>query len=310
VPPLRARGTARGRLLTGGTGPAPAAEFRCSLAAEDRADELAGTATHLVGFLLVEHHGPWGRSAPADSRLPDEVKQHLRLHPSIKVLMVRRHLRAHRGTTYRVLLALPRRAPLLASSFEDPRELLDLDLDGIIEGRLPDWEPHPGPVFGVCTHGRHDACCAERGRPVAEALCAAYPEETWEVSHMGGDRFSANVVVLPEGLYYGRVDPQTAPALAATHLDGRLDLDHLRGRTTLPMALQYAEVALRRHLDEDRLDAVRLVRREGLTGVFRHEGTDWEVVVRRRQADPARLTCGVERLSPVPVHEVASLRRL
>ena len=87
-------------------------------------------------------------------------------------------------------------------------------------------------------------------------------------------------------------------------------LDRLRGRTTLPMAMQHAEVALRRHLGEDRLGTVTLVRRDGLTGVFRHDDAEWEVVVHRHEETPARLTCGVERLSPVPVHEVVSLRRL
>ncbi len=32
---------------------------------------------------------------------------------------------------------------------------------------------------------------------------------------MGGDRFAANMVVLPEGLYYGRMDPGTASQVAA-----------------------------------------------------------------------------------------------
>jgi (2Fe-2S) ferredoxin len=280
------------------------------VAAEDRGDDLAGTATHLLGFLLVEHHGPWGTSAPRDSRMPEEVKRHLALHRSIKVLLARRHLRAHRGSTFRVFLAIPRQGLLLEGSFEDPRELLEVDLDGIVEGRLPDWRPVPGPIVGVCTHGRHDACCAERGRPVAAALCAAYPEETWEVSHVGGDRFGANVVVLPEGLYYGRIEPATAPALVAGHLDGHLDLAHLRGRTTLPMPLQHAEIALRRHLGEHRIGAVTLVRRSGSTGVFAHLGHEWEVEVERTEAGPALLTCAAERLSAVPHFRVVSLREI
>jgi hypothetical protein len=167
-----------------------------------------------------------------------------------------------------------------------------------------------GPLFGVCTHGRHDACCAERGRPVAAALTASHPAETWEISHMGGDRFAANMVVLPEGLYYGRLDPGTASQVAELHEQGRVDLTRLRGRSTYPMHVQYAEIALRRHLEEDRLDAVRLVRRQGWSSVFLRDGVEWSVTVRRVTREPAQLTCSVERLSPVPVHEVVSIEQI
>ena len=275
-----------------------------------RSDELAGTATHLNAFLVIEHHGPWGASAPRDSRLPDDVKQHLQLHRSIKVLLARRHHRAHRDDTYRVFLAVPRKRLLLMSTFTDPRELLAVDLDGIVEGRYPDWARVDGPMYCVCTHGRHDACCAERGRPVAGALTATHPVETWEVSHIGGDRFAGNVLVLPEGLYYGHVDPAGVEALVSLHAEGRLDLHRLRGRSSFPMPVQYAEVALRRHLDEDRLDALRLRRREGPTAVFVHEGREWAVTVERHLAEPAQLTCAVQKLSPIPVHKVVSLQQL
>lgn len=285
-------------------------DFRCSVASERREDDLAGTATHLAAFLVLEHHGPWGVSAPKDSRLPEEVKRHLVTHKSIKVLMARRHLRAHRSAEYSAFLAVPSRSLLLTRTFVDPLELLDLDLDAVVRGSYPDWTEVDGPFYGVCTHGRHDVCCAERGRPVAATLCESRPESTWEVSHIGGDRFSANMVVLPEGLYYGRMDPSSADEVAALHEQGRLDLTRLRGRSTYPMHVQYAEIALRRHLGEDRIDAVRLVQRDGWRSVFEHEGTSWEVVVRRDEAAPTKLTCGAERLNPVPVFELVSLAAL
>ena len=115
-------------------------------------------------------------------------------------------------------------------------------------------------LFCVCTHGKHDACCAEKGRPVAAALAAAYPEETWEVSHIGGDRFAGNALVLPYGLYLGRLDPESAVAAAADVLGGRLPLEVLRGRSCLPMAAQAAEIALFRHLGETAMAAVRVLR--------------------------------------------------
>ncbi len=285
-------------------------DFRCAAAAERRLDDLAGTATQVTAFLLVEHHGPWGASAPRDSRLPDSVKAHLSTHRNIKVLLARRHHRAHRTSDYRVFLSFPARRLLLGSGYEDPEELTALDLDAIARGEAPEWPEIAGPLFGVCTHGRHDACCAERGRPVAAALTASHPEETWEISHMGGDRFAANMLVLPQGLYYGRMEAGTASQVASLHQQGRVDIERLRGRSSYPMAVQYAEVALRRHLEEDRLEAVRLVRRQGPISVFRRDGLDWAVTVRKVTRGEAQMTCSLERLSPLPVFEVVSIARL
>ena len=67
------------------------------------------------------------------------------------------------------------------------------------------------------------------------------------------------MVVLPHGLYYGRLDPVTSLAVAGTHLAGGLDLDHLRGRSGLRMPVQAAEIGLRRQLEETRIDAVRFL---------------------------------------------------
>ena len=166
----------------------------------------------------------------------------------------------------------------------------------------------------MCTHGKHDACCAEQGRPIAATLSAAYPEETWEVSHIGGDRFAGNALVLPYGLYLGRLDPASAAAAAAEVLGGRLPLDVLRGRSCLPMPAQAAEIALFRHLGETAMAAVRVlrVRRGGeLTTVELATSEDrWRVVVRTTLGEDVQLTCRALRLNPNPHHEVVELARI
>ncbi len=270
------------------------------MAAEARQDDLAGTATHVQAFLLVEHHGPWGTAVLRDSRLDARVQAHLTGHGSLKVLLVRRHDRARRGSSYRVFAGFPRRRLLVATTLDDHLDLLDVDLAAIARGEVPDWERVTRPLYAVCTHGKHDACCAERGRPVAAVLSGFRPEQTWEVSHVGGDRFSANVLVLPEGLYYGRLDPVSAPVLADLHESGRLDLDRLRGRSAVAMSAQAAEIALRRHLGDDRIGSVRFVRWDGHTCVLERAGEQWGVDVHRAEGDSAQLTCAATRDSPVP----------
>lgn len=165
----------------------------------------------------------------------------------------------------------------------------------------------------MCTHGRHDTCCAERGRPVAAALATSFPEETWEASHLGGDRFAANLLVLPAGIGYGRLDAASVTGVAAGHLAGRLSLAHLRGRSGLAMSLQSAEFALREHLDEVALDAVRLRSRavEGdiTTAIFEVRKDPYVVRVRRiRSAASHRLTCAATRENRVTRHVVVAIQ--
>src|SRR3712207_7435783 len=77
--------------------------------------------------------------------------------------------------------------------------------------------PAERPVYRVCAHGGHEACCALRGRPLARALPADDPDDVWECSHLGGDRFAANVLVLPHGFYYGQVPGDGAELRSEEH---------------------------------------------------------------------------------------------
>ncbi len=95
---------------------------------------------------------------------------------------------------------------------------------------------------------------------------------------------------------------------------GELDLDHLRGRSGLPTAAQYAEVALRRDLAETRNDSVNFVSRQvegALTeAVFDVAGSRFAVRVTTRHDPAERLTCSALRDNPIPVHELVDVRRI
>ncbi len=66
------------------------------------------------------------------------------------------------------------------------------------------------------------------------------PADVWECSHLGGDRFAANVVVLPHGFYYGQV-PGDGAELVRAHERGQVALPWLRGRAGVPPAGQAAQ---------------------------------------------------------------------
>jgi hypothetical protein len=295
------------------------ATFRCSVASVLRDEQAAGTATNVRAFLLVEHPGPWGVDALRDARLPDGLGPPLAKAAKaarVRPLLVRRPDRSRHPDGMRVFAAFahPVRPWVETTVLADPHALLDLDLTALGAGRSPGLTPYDGTLLCVCTHGRHDACCAEQGRPVAAALAAARPDETWEVSHIGGDRFAGNMLVLPQGLYYGRLDPEEALAVADARARGELELDHLRGRSAFATAVQFAEIVLRRRLGLVADGAVQLVSRsvdEGVTTAVFATGDDrWALRVRTAPgAELQQLTCRATRDNPVPAHELVSIER-
>lgn len=291
--------------------------FRCSRASLDSGDDLAGSASTVRAFLLVEAEGAWGAQALGARLLPEAVRTMLReleRRHHVRPLLIRRAGR-RAGDDATVTAFAAHAGPddpwLERTRLDRLEDLVDLDLAAVGEGRRPGLTPYDGPLFLVCTHGRHDACCAERGRPVWLAMRHAEPERTWQVSHIGGDRFAANVVVLPDGLYYGRMTALDAPRLAEAHRTGRLLLEHLRGRTAYPFAVQAAEVFLRRATDLLGAGDLRLLetRRDGpvTTAVFVAGERRWEVRVHTSHAEARQLTCSADRPNRPLRHELLSL---
>ena len=79
--------------------------YRCATAALDRGDSIAGTASTVRSFLLVENPGPWGVDAVRDSRLPSEVKAELReraARAKVRPLLIRRQPRPCRPADHGV----------------------------------------------------------------------------------------------------------------------------------------------------------------------------------------------------------------
>ena len=288
--------------------------FRCASASRARSDELAGTASTVRSYLLLEHPGPWGVEALRDARLPDGLGAHLqeqsRRH-RVRVLLVRRPGTRAAGAATRVLAARAAGDASWAESAVLDRidDVRDLDLAALGSGGSMGLDPAPDPVLAVCTHGRHDACCAELGRPVAlELATGPHADAVWETSHVGGDRFAGNLVVLPRGLYYGGLDPRSAIAVADATGRGEVLLEHFRGRSDLSMPAQAADIDVRRRLGLTGLDDVRPISAraagDDTVVVLEAQGSTVEVRVRRVLGSEDRLTCRAGRDSPVPRFEV------
>ena len=254
------------------------APFSCARAARERSEAIFATASGVRRWLMVEVRGPWGHNAALDSDLGDFVdKAWLAAikERGIRPLNVRRNLRRSGGDGQpddgveliyvdpgmpggRAGRAWHRTVPGLGDVAEATNAL-----PGVSHAGGPDgWAPWDQPLTLVCTHGRHDSCCATFGRPTIRHLRESrWADSAWETSHVGGDRFAANLVLLPDSLYFGRCDPESAEAVLEAHGDGRIHLPNYRGRSTLGFTQQAAEYFVRTEVGLDRLDDVGAVHR-------------------------------------------------
>lgn len=223
------------------------AGFRCSVAARARGDQMVGTAPEARRWLLVEQDAHWGRTTweglEVEAALAVEMQEHLESVNGRLQLIRRPGARPDRTLATRrwCLVDVDWERPVLWGTATTDAELLEAAR--LLGGPCPPEAVRPGSpgIVLVCTHGRKDVCCAIHGRPVASSLAALWPEETWETTHTGGDRFAANVILLPDGAVYGGTDPGTAVADLSAHTDGRVDPTRLRGRCGEPQHVQVAQ---------------------------------------------------------------------
>lgn len=231
-----------------------AGRLGCAVESQARQELILGTASRVRRWLLVEQPGAWGRDALAESHIPGDVARRLQQAADARrtrVLLVRRSFRPEPGAVRSAFLVRSDRRTAWAErvAVPSPEALLDLDLDALAADGPPGIGEPAGPIHLVCTNGRHDPCCADLGRPVVRTL-RAEGIDVWESSHVGGDRFAANVVCLPTGVYFGRVPPESAATILRDHDAGLLALDHYRGRSCYPPLVQAAEVFARLELGE------------------------------------------------------------
>lgn len=267
--------------------------YRCSVASVERQEPLFATASRVDRWLAVEQPGPWNAETIPRSRLGEPLASILRstaAYAGARLMLIRRP-----GG-----VPVSGRRVFFADSRPGRERLLSRVVDdaGLADLALPDFEPAGWFPVGsrlllVCTHGKHDPCCAIWGRPVVRALGVRYPQETWECSHSGGDRFAPNLVVLPEGYYFGRLPVEEAVDVVAALGRGRLTTRYLRGRSSLGLPVQAAQ-----HFARERLGTADAADLAPL-GQHQDEGGSWRVRLRSAVRDEVTVT--VRRVpQPVP----------
>ncbi|MFG3283388.1 sucrase ferredoxin [Streptomyces sp. NPDC048111] len=290
--------------------------FFCAEAARLRGDPLAGTAPYGSTWILIEYRSGWPTNGFDGLALVPEVKTQVyeaARARRARILLIRRHGRDRPDTPPRWAVLHQERDGAHRQTWGVWRS--ERDLAEIVAALEEPGEHDCPPVLLVCAHGVHDTCCAVRGRPVGQALSERWPALVWECTHVGGDRFAANVVVAPDGVYYGNLDAHSAVAAIEDHLADRIRADHLRGFTDLVPAQQAALSAVLRHAgpagryayaiaetvrEDDRWRVHVTARLPGLSAFV--------VEVRAHRSPPRQLTCRGRAAASAVGYDVVSLR--
>ncbi|MBB6080513.1 sucrase ferredoxin [Streptomyces paradoxus] len=303
----------------------------CSSVSRDFAEPVSGTAATARTWLLLEQPGPWGAKALTSSHLDPALGRALEAaakDTGVRIALIRRpgrHADRRVPAARRVYAAhvVPGNVWLHSASTADPGRLLDLDFAALGRGdhrsfgALLGGRPHDGdPLALVCTNGKRDRCCALLGRPLAAELATSGVEGVWEVTHLGGHRFSPTVLVLPYGYAYGRAEAHSLKEVLQGAREGRIVVEGCRGSSAWERPGQAAELAVRTRTGEYDAQALSVVRTSGAAPrwevtVAHADGRRWQVDVAQGAALPPRPeSCGASVLGSPARMDVVEVREV
>lgn len=292
--------------------------FFCSQAARDRNEQIFATAPEVEKWLLLEHPVAWSSKALPDELLPESVRKHIfaltRKTQRTRALMMRQGHSKRNELLFFSVQSGERKQSLLQFGLAHYEDLLRWDGSKEVERTL--GKSGEKSLFLVCTHGKHDQCCAKYGHSSYCALRDIAGDAVWECSHVGGDRFAGNVICLPYGIYYGNVMAGDAPAFLAAHERGEISLKHYRGRSSYSRGAQAGEYFIRSESgilgirDLVLIDSCTLERDRWRVRFAAANGSrTYEVEFTARETGERELlTCRAETPQPIKRYELASYR--
>lgn len=240
-------------------------EHNCSRISTDHKEPWLGTASPAKLWIAISHPKPWGASALASIDIGELNRKHLTtifgICPDSRVQVITQD-----DSTAKILF--------FAVAFENDQRLYRFPLacyddiqnfswQSMIDGdKAYDQYLTTEPIYLVCTNDQHDPCCGRVGQALFEE--AKSNHHVWQSSHLGGDRFAANVVSLPQGNYYRRVTSDGFKKIIEAEKQSLLDLQHFAGRSCYARIEQVAYYYLLEAQTEAKINQWRLVETQEL----------------------------------------------
>ncbi|MBF2063030.1 MAG: sucrase ferredoxin [Calothrix sp. C42_A2020_038] len=197
--------------------------FFCSDNSRAVGEDIIGSAANHQTYILVECPPPWASEAFhsrwVPSNLQDLVEEVKRARLPIKFLLIANSL-SHKAS--RTTLLIYQRKQGLGSGYRKQEYSLS-NIEQVaplirkwLLGGVINYEVESGITRDilVCAHGSHDRCCARYGAPFHFHATSIIAEQRlddvriWKTTHFGGHRFAPTAIDLPDGRYYGVLEPE------------------------------------------------------------------------------------------------------
>ena len=227
-------------------------KISCSESSSLSSEHLYGTAPRVDNWFLLEYTEHWEKEALEKSLIPEEVKAELynflKSFKNSRIQLIKKDDNETDVINFYYIKSVESEPKSYHFKLNNYKELLELDFLSLVEkGDINDSETDEKIVL-VCTHGAYDSCCGKYGNPVFSEIAKSGGLNVWKSTHVGAHRFSANIVFLPEGIYYGRVASDNIGEIVNCHLKGEIYLDNFRGRCYYSQPSQVSDYFLRKKI--------------------------------------------------------------
>lgn len=223
--------------------------FFCSDVSRRHNEQIYGTAGRGYIWLLLEYPKPWTRKLLTESALSDETKTYIRdllnIIPNSRMLFISQGSSRKEKISLFIVICQEKEPYTFRFYLDDYEDLLNINIPALIREESPWTVKNYSPLFLVCTDGKHDKCCAKFGFPIFKSFRDYTGDLVWESSHVGGDRFAANVVCFPHGIFYGHVTQHDLWSIVDGYREQKVYLNKYRGRACYSRQAQVGEYFIR-----------------------------------------------------------------
>lgn len=225
----------------------------CSEATSHIQEPLGGTAPSVKYWVAVSWPKTlWHSKALKSKGLPTSLAEWQQQQNSKQGKTALRLISRPEATTEVVdIFIYPGNQHYTKVPIEKLETVLTNHFEGVVDTNYLQTTPQRPQLF-VCTHGKHDKCCAKFGQAVFKQFRHVIEEkqldiDLWEGSHIGGHRFAATAITFPSGHVYGRMTLEDVIPVLEHIEQNRVYTPKYRGQCFFSSPEQAAEAHVHRY---------------------------------------------------------------